>query len=83
VPAEEVDRFECEYVWLLALAKQQGRHFRKLKQEFDSAGIKRTTWKEFTWTSGANGDSHALSLSATRSLAQQRAIAQCPIDFVG
>jgi hypothetical protein len=40
VPAEEVERFEREYVSLFAVAKQQGRHFRKLKQELDAAGIR-------------------------------------------
>jgi hypothetical protein len=35
----EVERFQREYVSLFALAKQQGRHFRKLKQEMDEAGI--------------------------------------------
>jgi len=40
VPAEEVKRFEREYVSLFTLAKQQGRHFRKVKQELDAAGIR-------------------------------------------
>jgi hypothetical protein len=40
VPVEEVERFAAEYVSLFALAKQQGRHFPKLKQEMDAAGIK-------------------------------------------
>jgi hypothetical protein len=40
VPVEEVERFACEYVSLFALAKQRGRHFRKVKQELDAAGIK-------------------------------------------
>ena len=39
VPAEEVERFEREYVSLFMLAKQQGRHFLKVKQELDAAGI--------------------------------------------
>src|SRR5258708_16590894 len=39
VPAEEVERFEREYVSLFTLAKQQGRHFRKLKQELDAASV--------------------------------------------
>jgi hypothetical protein len=38
MPAE-VERFRREYVSLFALAKQQGRHFRKLKQEMDDAGV--------------------------------------------
>ena len=38
MPAE-VERFQREYVSLFALAKQQGRHFRKLKQEMDEAGV--------------------------------------------
>jgi hypothetical protein len=40
VPAQEVERFEREFISLFALAKQQGRHFRKVKQELDAAGIK-------------------------------------------
>jgi hypothetical protein len=40
VPAEEVERFEREYVSLFALAKLQGRHFLKMKQELDAAGVK-------------------------------------------
>ena len=36
--ADEVERFEREYVSLFTLAKQQGRHFRKV--EIDAAGIK-------------------------------------------
>jgi hypothetical protein len=39
LPAE-VERFERQYISLFALAKQQGRHFRKVKQELDAAGIK-------------------------------------------
>jgi hypothetical protein len=39
VRAEEVERFEREYISLFALARLQGRHFRKLKQELDAAGI--------------------------------------------
>ena len=38
VQADEVERFEREYVSLFTLAKQQGRHFRKV--EIDAAGIK-------------------------------------------
>jgi hypothetical protein len=40
VPAEEVERFEREYVSLFTQAKQQGRLFRKVKKELDAAGIK-------------------------------------------
>jgi hypothetical protein len=40
VPAQEAERFEREYVSLFTLAKQQGRHFRKVKQELDADGIK-------------------------------------------
>jgi hypothetical protein len=40
VPAQEVERFEREYVSLFTLAKQQGRHLRKVKQELDATGIK-------------------------------------------
>jgi hypothetical protein len=40
VPADEVECFGREYVSLFGLAKQQGRHFRKVKQELDAAGIK-------------------------------------------
>jgi hypothetical protein len=40
VPVEEAERFAREYVSLFALAKQQGRHFRKVKQELDAAGIR-------------------------------------------
>ena len=39
VPAGEADGFAAEYISLFALARQQGRHFRKLKQELDAAGI--------------------------------------------
>jgi hypothetical protein len=35
----EIERFRSEYVSLFALAKEQGRHFRKLKQEMDDAGV--------------------------------------------
>jgi hypothetical protein len=38
MPAE-VERFRREYVSLFALAKEQCRHFRKLKQEMDDAGV--------------------------------------------
>jgi len=40
VPAGEVERFEREFVSLFVLAKRQGRHFRKVKQELDAAGVK-------------------------------------------
>jgi TniQ len=40
VPVEEVERFGKQYVSLFALAKQRGRHFLKVKQELDAAGIK-------------------------------------------
>jgi hypothetical protein len=40
VPAEEVERFGKRYVSLFALAKQQRRHFLKVKQELDAAGIR-------------------------------------------
>jgi hypothetical protein len=40
VPVEEVERFEREYISLFALAKQHGRHFRKLKQELDADGVR-------------------------------------------
>jgi hypothetical protein len=36
----EVERFQKEYVSLFALAKQQGRHFRAVKQKLDAAGIR-------------------------------------------
>jgi hypothetical protein len=39
VPAEDVVRFEREYVSLFALAKQQGRHFLAVKKELEEAGI--------------------------------------------
>jgi acetylornithine/succinyldiaminopimelate/putrescine aminotransferase len=39
VPAAEVERFARKYISLFALAKQQRRHFRKVKQELDAAGI--------------------------------------------
>ena len=39
VMPNEVERFRREYVSLFALAKEQGRHFRKLKQEMDEAGV--------------------------------------------
>jgi hypothetical protein len=39
VPAEEVERFWKRYISLFALAKQQGRHFLKVKQELDATGI--------------------------------------------
>jgi TniQ len=38
MPAE-VERFRREFVSLFALAKERGRHFRRLKQEMDEAGI--------------------------------------------
>jgi hypothetical protein len=40
VPAEEVERFEREYVSLFALAKQQGRHHMAVKNELEAAGMK-------------------------------------------
>lgn len=39
VMSEEVERFQREYVSLFALAKERGRHFRKLKLEMDEAGV--------------------------------------------
>jgi hypothetical protein len=39
VLAEEVERFGKQYISLFGLAKQQRRHFRKVKQELDDAGI--------------------------------------------
>jgi hypothetical protein len=39
VPVEEVERFRKQYVSLFALAKQ-GRHFLKVKQGLDAAGVK-------------------------------------------
>jgi hypothetical protein len=39
VPAGEADGFAAEYISLFALARRQGRHFLKLKQELDAAGI--------------------------------------------
>jgi hypothetical protein len=38
MPAE-VERFQRKYVSLFGLAKERGRHFRKLKQEMDEAGV--------------------------------------------
>jgi hypothetical protein len=38
MPAE-VERFQRKYVSLFGLAKERGRHFRKLKQELDEAGV--------------------------------------------
>ncbi|WP_076861971.1 hypothetical protein [Bradyrhizobium mercantei] len=40
VPIEEVERFEQELVSLFVLAKQRGRHFRAVKKELDTAGVK-------------------------------------------
>jgi TniQ len=40
VMPEEVERFQRQYVSLFALAKERGRHFRKLKQELDASGAK-------------------------------------------
>jgi hypothetical protein len=40
VTLDEVERFEREFVSLFALAKQQGRHFRAVKKEFETVGIK-------------------------------------------
>ena len=39
VPIKEIERFEAGFVSLFVLANEQGRHFRKLKQELDAAGI--------------------------------------------
>jgi hypothetical protein len=39
VMPNEVERFQRAYVSLFALAKQQGRHFRRLKQELDGVGV--------------------------------------------
>ena len=39
MPAE-VERFQQKYVSLFGLAKERGRHFRKLKQELDANGTK-------------------------------------------
>ncbi len=38
MPAE-LEKFQREYVSLFALAKEQGRHFRKLKLEMDKTGV--------------------------------------------
>jgi hypothetical protein len=40
VPAEEVERFEREYVSLFALARRLGKHFRAVKKEIEAAGVK-------------------------------------------
>jgi hypothetical protein len=40
VPAEEVERFEREYVSLFAPAKRLGRHFLVVKKELQAAGVK-------------------------------------------
>jgi hypothetical protein len=40
VPAEELERFEAEFVSLFALARQQKRHHMAVKKELDAAGIK-------------------------------------------
>jgi hypothetical protein len=40
VMPDEVERFQRKYVSLFGLAKERGRHFRKLKQELDAAGTK-------------------------------------------
>ncbi|MEH2480986.1 hypothetical protein V1282_004343 [Nitrobacteraceae bacterium AZCC 2146] len=40
VRSAEVKRFEKKYVALFALAKEQGRHFRKVKLELDAKGAK-------------------------------------------
>jgi hypothetical protein len=50
VPAEDVERFARKYISLFALAKQQRRHFRKVKQELDDAG---TTPAFAPWKIGA------------------------------
>jgi hypothetical protein len=39
VMPNEMERFRREYVSLIALAEERGRHFRKLKQELDEAGV--------------------------------------------
>jgi hypothetical protein len=39
VPAEEIERFEREFVSLFALARQQGRHHMAVKKELEAAGI--------------------------------------------
>jgi hypothetical protein len=40
MPAEEVERFEVEYVSLFALARQQGRHHLAVKKELEAAGVR-------------------------------------------
>jgi hypothetical protein len=40
VMPSEVERFQRKYVSLFGLAKERGRHFRKLKQEMDAGGTK-------------------------------------------
>lgn len=40
VTAEEVERFEAEYVSLFVLAKQQRRHFRAVKKDIEAGGVK-------------------------------------------
>jgi hypothetical protein len=40
VPVAEVERFARKYISLFVLAKQQGRHFRKVKRELDATGIR-------------------------------------------
>jgi hypothetical protein len=39
VPTEDIERFEAEFVTLFTLARQPGRHFRKVKQELNAAGV--------------------------------------------
>lgn len=39
VPAHELERFEHEYVFLFALARQLGKHFRIVKKELQDAGV--------------------------------------------
>jgi hypothetical protein len=40
VTAEEVERFEREFLSLFVLTKQQGKHFRPVKKELGAAGVK-------------------------------------------
>jgi hypothetical protein len=39
VPAQEVERFQREYISLFAIAKQRGRHFLVVKKELEESAV--------------------------------------------
>ena len=69
VPAQEVERFDREFVSLFSLARQRGRHFMAVKKELQHAGVEpvfnpRKIGATFYRRAEATKDSIKLKLSA-------------------